>query len=300
MAAAAPDCGRGSALSTPDGPLNAFSVDVEDFFHVAAFAHLIRPEDWPNFETRVEDNTRRLLDLLARYDVRATMFVLGWVAERAPELVREMHAAGHELAIHGYSHQRVTELTPDQFREDVRSAKEIVEQIAGVEIEGYRAPTYSIVKETMWATDILLEEGFRYDSSIFPIRHDRYGIPDAPRFPWVVTARNGSRLVEFPISTLRLFGQNFPFVGGGYLRLLPASYVEWGMRKLNREGKPVIVYTHPWEIDPDQPRQAVGLLTRIRHYGNLRGTEGRLARLFERFRFGTVRAVLESTGDLAN
>ena len=286
-------------MSELDGRLNAFSVDVEDFFQVAAFEGVIDRADWDGFDRRVERNTRLLLELLERHGVRATMFVLGWVAERAPELVREIHAAGHELAIHGYDHRRVTELTPDEFRADVRSAKRLLEDIAGVEVRGYRAPTYSIVKRTMWAVDILLEEGFRYDSSIFPIRHDRYGIPDAPRFPWVVTSANGARLIEFPISTVRLLGINLPFVGGGYLRLLPFGFSRWGMRRINRvEGKPAIVYVHPWELDPEQPRQSVGWLTGIRHYRNLERTEERLASLFESFRFGTVSEVLEELGVL--
>jgi polysaccharide deacetylase family protein (PEP-CTERM system associated) len=287
-------------VSGPNGRLNAFSVDVEDFFQVAAFEGVIDRADWDGFDRRVESNTRRLLELLDRHGVRATMFVLGWVAERAPELVREISAGGHELAIHGYGHQRVTELTPDEFRQDVRSAKRLLEDIAGVEVRGYRAPTYSIVKETMWAVDILLDEGFLYDSSIFPIRHDRYGIPDAPRFPWVVRSANGSRLVEFPISTVRVLGMNLPFVGGGYLRLLPVGFAHWGMRRLNEvEGKPAIVYVHPWELDPGQPRQQVGWLARVRHYRNLEHTEERLAGLFESFRFGTVSEVLEELGELA-
>ena len=287
-------------MSAPDGPLNAFTVDVEDFFQVSAFEGVIDRADWDTFERRVERNTRRLLELLDRFGVRSTMFVLGWVAEKSPELVREIHRGGHELAIHGYDHRRVTELTPDEFRRDVRAAKELLEEIAGVEVVGYRAPTYSIVRETMWATQILLEEGFRYDSSIFPIRHDRYGIPDAPRFPWVIASHNGSSLVEFPISTVRLLGMNLPFVGGGYLRLLPPGYIRWGMRRLNRrERRPAIVYVHPWEIDPEQPRQPVGWLTRIRHYANLGRTEARLTDLLERFRFGTVREVLEQLEVLA-
>jgi polysaccharide deacetylase family protein (PEP-CTERM system associated) len=281
-------------------PLNAFSVDVEDFFQVSAFERVIDRSQWDSFDRRVEANTRKLLELLDRFDVRSTMFVLGWIAERAPELVREIQAAGHEIAVHGYDHRRVTSMTPEEFREDVRAAKRVLEDVSGVEVLGYRAPTYSIVKETMWATDILLEEGFRYDSSIFPIRHDRYGIPDAPRFPWVISQQNGSRLVEFPISTVRLLGMNLPFIGGGYLRLFPASYIRWGMRRLNRQGRPAIVYVHPWEVDPEQPRQPVGWLTRWRHYRNLDQTEQRLAGLFERFRFGTVRAVLEEMGELAS
>ncbi len=281
-------------MSAPDGVLNAFSVDVEDFFQVAAFERVIDRSAWDSFERRVETNTRKLLGLLERSGVKATMFVLGWVAEKSPELVREIQRGGHELAIHGYDHRPVTALTRDQFREDVRATKGLVEEITGVEVEGYRAPTYSIVRETLWATDVLLEEGFRYDSSIFPIHHDRYGIPDAPRFPWVVASNGGSSLVEFPISTVRLFGLNLPFVGGGYLRLLPPGLVRWGMRRLNRrEGRPAIVYIHPWEIDPGQPRQPVGWLTRVRHYRNLDRTEERLADLFKRFRFGTVRQVLD-------
>lgn len=286
-------------MSALDGPLNAFSVDVEDFFQVAAFEDVIDRSDWDSFERRVDTNTRRLLELLDRFDVRATMFVLGWVAEKSPELIREIQGRGHELAIHGYDHRRVTDLTPDEFRRDVRVAKALLEEITGVEVQGYRAPTYSIVKETMWAIEILLEEGFRYDSSIFPIRHDRYGIPDAPRFPWVVAQGNGSNLVEFPISTVRVLGVNLPFVGGGYLRLLPPGYVRWGMRRLNRhERRPAIVYVHPWEIDPGQPRQPVGWLTRFRHYANLGRTEARLTDLFQRFRFGTVREVLDEMEEL--
>lgn len=281
-------------MSAAEGPLNAFSVDVEDYFQVAAFEGVIDRKDWDKFDRRVEANTRKLLELLDRFGIRATMFVLGWVAERSPGLVREIHSRGHELAVHGYHHRRVTEQTPAEFRQDVRAAKSLLEEIAGVEVRGYRAPTYSIVKRTLWATEILLDEGFHYDSSIFPIRHDRYGIPDAPRFPWVVARSNGASLVEFPISTVRLLGVNLPFVGGGYLRLFPPGFVHWGMRRLNRrERRPAIVYVHPWELDPDQPRQPVNWLTGVRHYANLGRTEQRLVELFRNFRFGTVSEVLE-------
>ncbi len=287
-------------MSAPDGLLNAFTVDVEDFFQVAAFEKVIDRADWDSFERRVDGNTRRLLELLDRFGVRSTMFVLGWVAEKSPDLVREIERAGHELAIHGYDHRRVTELTPEEFRRDIRAARSLLEDITGVEVQGYRAPTYSIVRETMWATEILLEEGFRYDSSIFPIRHDRYGIPDAPRFPWVIARDNGSSLIEFPISTVRVLGMNLPFVGGGYLRLLPPRFVRWGLHRLNRdESRPAIVYIHPWEIDPEQPRQPVGWLTRLRHYANLDETEARLSDLFRHFRFGTVRQVLDQMGEPA-
>lgn len=273
--------------------LNAFSVDVEDYFQVGAFEGTVRRDDWDRLEHRVEPNTRRLLDLLERHQARATFFVLGWVAERWPGLVRDIQAAGHELGTHGYDHRRVTYLTPESFRLDVRHAKEIIEDIAGVPVIGYRAPSYSIVRETLWAIDVLAEEGFRYDSSIFPIVHDRYGIPGYPRFPRRVRGSNGSALHEFPISTVRVAGVNLPFVGGGYLRHFPLSFVLWGMRRLNGgDGQPAIVYIHPWEIDPGQPRQPVGWLTRIRHYRNLDRTEERLECLLRDFRFTTVRKVL--------
>ncbi|HYH44172.1 MAG TPA: XrtA system polysaccharide deacetylase, partial [Thermoanaerobaculia bacterium] len=225
--------------------------------------------------------------------VKGTFFVLGWVAERWPGLVRDIKAGGHELGTHGHDHRRVTTLTPAQFREDLRRSKKLIEDASGAEVIGYRAPNYSIVRETLWAMDVLIEEGFRYDSSIFPIRHDRYGIPDFPRFPRRVRGSNGTALHEFPISTVRLAGMNLPFVGGGYLRHFPFGFVRWGMRRLNGgEQRPAIVYIHPWELDPDQPRQKAGWLTKIRHYRNLSATEGRLARLFTDYRFTTVREVL--------
>lgn len=273
--------------------LNAFSVDVEDYFQVGAFEKAIPRDTWDQLEPRVERNTRRLLDLCARHEVQGTFFVLGWVAERSPQLVRDIHAAGHELATHGQDHRRVTTLTPREFREDVRRSKRTIEDTAGVEVIGYRAPSYSIVRETLWAMDVLVEEGFRYDSSIFPIHHDRYGIPDFPRFPRPVRGGNGTALHEVPISTVRVAGFNLPFVGGGYLRHFPLPFIRWGMRRLNGvERRPAILYVHPWEIDPEQPRQNVRLLTRLRHYRNLEHTEERLARLFSEYSFTTIREVL--------
>lgn len=273
--------------------LNAFSVDVEDYFQVGAFEDAIPRDSWNRFEPRVERNTRRLLDLCAEHGVKGTFFTLGWVAERWPGLVRDIHAAGHELGTHGQDHRRVTRMTPAEFREDVRRSKRTIEEIAGVEVIGYRAPNYSIVRETFWAMDILAEEGFRYDSSVFPIWHDHYGIPDFPRFPRPVRGTNGSALHEFPISTLRVAGVNLPFVGGGYLRHFPLSFIRLGMRWLNaRERRPALVYIHPWELDPDQPVQPVGLLKRLRHYRNLDRTEDRLARLFSEYSFTTCREVL--------
>jgi len=272
--------------------VSAFSVDVEDYFHVEAFRHVVDPGDWGSMEQRVEPNTRRLLGLLNEFDVKATFFVLGWVAERRPDLVKDILEAGHEVGIHGYDHRPITVMTPSGFREDIRRAKGIVEDITGQPVLGYRAPTYSVVKDTLWALDVMLEEGLRYDSSIFPIVHDRYGIPDAQRYPWV-EERGEGHLVEFPISTVRLLGRNLPFVGGGYLRLLPMRYVRWGMRRVTgAEGRPTMLYVHPWEIDPGQPVLEVGRLARIRHYHGLGRVEDRLRKLLREFRFGTVRSVL--------
>jgi polysaccharide deacetylase family protein (PEP-CTERM system associated) len=273
--------------------LNAFSVDVEDYFQVGAFERAIPRDTWGGFEPRVERNTLRLLDLCEEHGVRGTFFTLGWVAERWPGLVRAIRDAGHELGTHGQDHRRVTTLSPREFRQDVRRSKRTIEDVAGVEVIGYRAPNYSIVRETLWAMDVLIEEGFRYDSSIFPIRHDHYGIPDFPRFPRPVRGENGTALQEFPISTIRFAGMNLPFVGGGYLRHFPLPFIRWGMHHLNdHERRPAIVYIHPWELDPDQPVQPVGVLTRLRHYRNLDRTEDRLAKLFSEYAFSSCREVL--------
>lgn len=277
----------------PTKIVNALSVDVEDYFHVSAFERYIPREAWVGLESRVESNTARVLELFSQHDVKATMFVLGWVAERWPQLVLDICSEGHELALHGYDHRRVTSQTPDEFRADVRKSKAVLEKIAGTAVVGYRAPTYSIVEETLWALDILSEEGFLYDSSIFPVHHDRYGIPDAPRFPHKVSTRNGGHLIEFPISTLRVAGRNLPFLGGGYMRHFPPAIAHWGMRRLNRnERQPAIVYVHPWEIDPDQPRIKTSRLTAFRHYRNLNRTLPRLDALLSEFPFTTVRGVL--------
>jgi polysaccharide deacetylase family protein (PEP-CTERM system associated) len=272
--------------------VSAFSVDVEDYFHVEGFRHVVDPADWDSMEQRVEPNTRRLLDLLDESGTRATFFVLGWVAERRPGLVADIHAAGHELAIHGYDHRPITAMTPAELRADIRRAKGIVEDAVGAPVLGYRAPTYSVVRDTMWALDVMIEEGLGYDSSIFPIVHDRYGIPDAARYPWTETRKVGE-LVEFPVSTVRLLGRNLPFVGGGYLRLLPMPWVRWGMRRVTGvERRPAMLYVHPWEIDPGQPVLEVPRLARVRHYRGLERVEDRLRGLLREFRFDTVRTVL--------
>lgn len=276
------------------GILNAMTVDVEDYFHVSAFADVVRPDSWDQYESRVAANTDRLLALFAAAGVRATFFVLGWVAERHPDLVRRIHAAGHEIASHSYRHQLVYDLTPDEFVADLRRAQRVLEDITGTAVRGYRAPSYSITRQSLWALDLLASEGYTFDSSIYPIRHDRYGIPDAERHPHRLAGGAGA-LWELPGSTVRHAGMNLPMGGGGYFRLLPYGWTRAGIRTLNEtEGQPAIFYLHPWEIDPDQPRIRCGVVSRLRHYRNLHDTETRLTRLLAEFRFGTVADVLDT------
>lgn len=268
---------------------NILSVDVEDYFQVEAFADVVDRFQWESYSCRVEDNTKRLLDLLDEYGTRATFFILGWVAERFPTLVREIVARGHEPACHSYWHRLIYTLTPEEFRKDTCRAKEVIEQAANMAIYGYRAPSYSITARSLWALDILAESGFTYDSSIFPIRHDTYGIPDAPRTPFRIPTPSGP-LVECPITTFRWLGkQNLPVGGGGYLRILPFWYTRLGISRAQREGVPLIVYLHPWEIDPGQPRIQARLRSRVRHYTNLGKMAGRLRRLLRQVRFTCFR-----------
>lgn len=276
---------------------NALTVDVEDYFQVAALAETIRPEDWPRYQLRVERNTHRLLDLFDGRGVAATFFVLGWVAERCPQLVREIVARGHELASHGYSHQLVYRQTPEVFREETRRSKQILEDQAQQPVLGYRAASYSVTSESLWALDIIAEEGFLWDSSIFPVRHDRYGIPGAQRWPHRLGTPAGHELVEFPLTTLQLTGLTLPIAGGGYFRLYPYAFSRFGLRRVNRaDGRPFIFYLHPWEVDPDQPRVRVGWKSRFRHYNNLHKCEARLERLLDDFAFDTVGNVLHAQG----
>ena len=272
--------------------VNAMTIDVEDYFQVSAFDDVVKREEWETRPSRVVSNTMRLLQLFDEYSVKSTFFVLGWVADRFPGLVRDIAAAGHELASHGYGHRIVYSQTPDEFREDVRRAKGTIENVSGHVVGGYRAPSFSITKDSLWALDVLVEEGYRYDASIFPIRHDRYGIPDAPRHRHVLT-RPGGTLTEAPGSTVRLFGSNLPVAGGGYFRILPYWWTKWGIARLNRtEAQPAIFYLHPWEIDPDQPRLHASRLSRFRHYRNLDQAEPRLKRLLTDFRFGMLKDVI--------
>jgi polysaccharide deacetylase family protein (PEP-CTERM system associated) len=277
--------------------INALTFDVEEYFHAEAFAGVVRPEEWPSLESRVVAATERILDLLGESGTRATFFVLGWVAERHPGLVRAIQGQGHEVACHGYGHQMITRLSRAQFAADIERAKATLEDAAGRAVIGYRAPTFSVVRETLWSLEILAEAGFRYDSSIFPIVHDRYGIPDAPRFPHRRPTGEGSAIAEFPLSTVARLKWRFPVAGGGYFRLLPYAVTAWALRQLNRkESQPAIVYLHPWEIDPGQPRLPVGRLTWFRHSVNTRTTESKLRRLVRDFHFAPVRDVLVGSG----
>lgn len=279
---------------------NALTFDVEEYFHAEAFARVLRPEEWPTLESRVTRSTERLLDILDRDRVRATFFVLGWVAERHPALVREIASLGHEVACHGYGHRMIQHLTRPEFERDVTKAKRAIEDAVGKPVLGYRAPTFSIMRETLWSLDVLAEAGFRYDSSIFPVVHDRYGIPDAPRFPHRLKGPGGGEIAEFPLSTVQLLGRRLPVAGGGYFRLFPYSVTRRAITHINtREGQPAMVYLHPWEIDPEQPRLPVGPLTRFRHLVNVGKTEARLTRLLDDFAFAPAAEVLAETGLLA-
>ena len=271
--------------------MNALTVDVEDYFQVSAMAPHIERETWDAQPCRVERNVQRLLALFAKSGARVTFFTLGWVAERYPQLVREIVAAGHELASHGYGHQRASDLSREAFFEDVRRAKALLEDIGGRPVHGYRAPSFSIGLGNLWAFDTLLEAGYRYSSSVYPVQHDHYGMPDAPRFPY--EARPG--LLEIPITTTRVLGRNMPAGGGGYFRLAPYGLSRWALRRVNDvDRRPAIFYFHPWEIDPDQPRiPGISLKTRFRHYVNLDKTEARLGQLLRDFSWGRVDEVFD-------
>lgn len=272
---------------------NAMSVDVEDYFHTAALSESVDRADWDGMDFRAEASTQRLLDLFAELDIKATFFVLGWVARRSPALVQRIHRAGHEIGSHGLNHALVYNQSRDEFARETRYSKRLLEDIIGEPVLGYRASTYSITSKSLWALDVLLEEGFLYDSSIFPIRHDLYGIPDAPKTPALVETPGGGSIVEFPMSTAEFLGIKVPVCGGGYFRLLPYRVTRWGLRQLNdRLSRPFIFYLHPWEVDPDQPRIRARLKSRVRQYTNLHRTEQRLRRLFQDFRFAPVRDVL--------
>jgi polysaccharide deacetylase family protein (PEP-CTERM system associated) len=277
--------------------LNALTIDVEDYFHVEAFANVISPAQWEQYPLRVERNTYRLLELLGDHNIHATFFLLGWVADRCPTLVRAIVDSGHEIGSHGYGHQMLSRGNEESFRADLRRAKSTIEDQTGSRVISFRAPSYSITLKTLWALEILGECGFEYDSSIFPIRHDYYGIPSSPRFPHYRMLQTGARLLEFPPSTVRIHGINVPVAGGGYLRLLPYNVSAWAIRHVNqKENQPAMVYLHPWEIDPNQPRIAASWRSRFRQYQNLHTTENKLSRLIHEFSWAPMSKVLSAYG----
>lgn len=272
--------------------INALSFDLEAYFHAEVLRVQMPEQAWDAQAHRLEVGTQKILRLLDRHGVRATFFTLAWVAERAPDLVREIARAGHEIASHGSEHGLVFNHDRSHFEQDVRHSKQLLESLSAAPVVGYRAPCFSIVKDTLWAQETLVRLGFHYDSSIFPIRHDRYGIPDAERFIHVVNTSAGA-LLEFPMSTWRVAGVNLPVAGGGYFRLLPYALIRHGLRRvIASEGQPVIFYLHPWELDPEQPRFALPLLSRWRHYGKLSRTEAKLDQLLQDFAWAPVREVL--------
>jgi polysaccharide deacetylase family protein (PEP-CTERM system associated) len=276
--------------------LAAFSADVEDYYQAEALRGLFPRPTWADLEDRTEANVDRLLALLAGRGVRGTFFVLGWTAERHPDLVRRIAGAGHEIGSHGYAHELVYRQTPDAFREDVRRARALLQDLSGQPVWGYRAPSYTIVRRTRWALAVLRDEGHRYDSSVFPIRRRRYGIPDAPRWPHRVEDPGAEGLVEFPLPTVRVLGVNLPATGGAYLRLLPLGFQAWAVRRLLAQGRPLVVNVHPWELDPGQPRLRVSARTRVTHYLNLERTESRLLTLLGLAAFRPQAEVLRGLG----
>jgi polysaccharide deacetylase family protein (PEP-CTERM system associated) len=266
---------------------NAMTVDVEDYFQVSAFERYVARENWDRTECRVERNVDRILQLFSEHDVKATFFTLGWIAERYPAMIKRMVSEGHEVASHGWSHVRVTQQNREQFRSDVIRTKQLLEDITGTQVRGYRAASYSIGKGNLWALEVLSETGHQYSSSIFPIRHDLYGMPDAPRFAF---RPHNDHFVEYPVTTVRIGERNLPCAGGGWFRLVPYAAMRWAMRRVNQsDQQPVIFYFHPWEIDPDQPRMpGLDIRTRFRHYVNLSRTESRLKQLLGDFRWGRM------------
>ena len=270
-------------------PRHAFTVDVEDYFHVSGFADVIAPSDWGRFEYRVRSNTWRLLELLDQFQVQGTFFVLGWVADRSPELVREIAHAGHEIGCHSYWHRLIYDMRPEEFDEDLRRATGVLQEITGGKVTSYRAPSFSITRDSLWALDVLAKHGYRYDSSIFPTKRQRCGIAEAPLTPHQRETEFGP-ILEFPLSVCSWAGRRIPIAGGGYFRLFPTAITHWGLQRLERNaGQPFVFYIHPWELDPTQPRiRGARWASRCKHYVNLKRTEPRLRELLSRFSFGKL------------
>lgn len=275
---------------------HAMTIDVEDYFHVAALSKIIHPSQWDDQPSRVVQNTEKLLSLFNKHGIKATFFVLGWVAEREPKLVEDIAAAGHEIASHGYSHQLIYKQSQDVFRDETLRSKDILENIINKPVEGYRAASYSITKDSLWALDILAELGFKWDSSIFPIYHDNYGIPDTPSEPYLIETKNGQSLVEFPITSARFMGLSVPAAGGGYFRQFPYPVFRYLFQLAAKQSNSANnFYLHPWELDPGQPKfDNASWFSRFRHYTNLDKCEARLERMINDFNFTTVSNTLDS------
>ena len=272
---------------------NVMSVDVEDYYQVSAFAKSVDTNDWEQHESRVVSNTHKLLDMFSEKNIKATFFVLGWVADREPELVKEIHRQGHEVASHGYSHQLIYNQSQKVFKEETIKSKKLLEDLIGEKVLGYRAASYSITKRNLWALDVLAEAGFVYDSSIFPIRHDRYGIADAKTIPHKLATPNGGELIEFPLTTRRIAKMNIPVAGGGYFRLYPYFLTRHFLKAVNKkQDEQFVFYLHPWEVDPQQPRIEASWFSKFRHYNNLEKCESRLNNLIDDFPFATMKSVL--------
>ncbi len=274
--------------------LNALTVDVEDYYHVRALEPYIHAKAWDYLPTRVVANTMRILEILEKHGVKATFFVLGWVARKIPSLIREIQERGHELASHGYEHKLAYEMTREEFRADVRKSKNLIEDITGTKINGFRATSFSITSKNLWCLDVLIEEGFSYDSSIFPIYRSDYGISDWHPFPKLISCSSGE-IYELPPSTVSFFKGRLPVAGGAYLRFFPLGFIARGIRKVNTvESKSAVLYIHPWELDTDQPRIKAHTLAALRHYGGIGKLESKLIRLLKEYRFGTAKEVIRN------
>lgn len=276
--------------------IHAMTVDVEDYFHVSAFCKTISPSQWEQWPSRVEQNTLKLLDLFEESNIKCTFFVLGWVAERNPSLIKQLAEKGHEIASHGYSHQLVYGQTQEVFREETKKSKDILEQIIQRPVLGYRAASYSITRKSLWALDILDELGFEWDSSIFPVHHDNYGVPGSPTEPYQIQLSSGNKITEFPLTSAKVLGMSIPAAGGGYFRQYPYALSRWLFERASmNQTRPLIFYLHPWEIDPDQPRVPnASLKSKFRHYTNLHRCYPRLERMIKDFNFGSIEQSLGS------
>ena len=273
--------------------VNILSIDVEEWFHPEAVQHLFPAESWDMQDARLEHNVEKLLSLFEKREVKATFFILGWIARRYPQLLKKIASNGHEIASHGNSHRMVTKLTPESFRADLSESINIIQNITGNKVLGFRAPTFSIIQETRWAWEIMLDIGLQYDSSVYPIWHDRYGIPDAPRHPYIALHKNTKELIEFPMPTIKVVKKNIPFGGGGYLRIFPLVFTKFAIKQFNKEGLPAIFYAHPWEFDSKQQRLALGKIQTWRHYYNIKNNLHKLDILLKNFRWTSFQDLMQ-------